>query len=245
MPQILNVAGYQFVPLSALHELRERLHRSARELSLFGTVLLSEEGINLFLAGPPEALRSWLIQLSAELDLTHFPVKESWSSAVPFRRLKVKVKREIIRMDHPAVRPADRRADPVDPATLKRWLDQGTDDEGRDLVLLDTRNGFEVDCGTFNGAVDWQIRRFTEFPDRVVQHQRDFENRRVVTFCTGGIRCEKAAIFMREAGVDHVVQLDGGILKYFEDVGDDHFNGTCFVFDERFSLDGSLVPTQP
>ena len=120
--------------------------------------------------------------------------------------------------------------------TLKRWLDQGHDDEGKPLVLLDTRNAFEVDFGTFDNAIDWRIGKFTEFPKALAEHREQLQGKRVVSFCTGGIRCEKAAILMHEEGLPDVLQLEGGILKYFEEVGGAHYSGDCFVFDGREAL---------
>jgi UPF0176 protein len=155
----------------------------------------------------------------------------------------VKVKGEIIRMNHPAIRPANGRAPAVTPTTVKRWLDQGHDDAGRPVVTLDTRNDFEVDEGTFVGAIDWRISKFTEFPQALRDHQADLKDKTVVSFCTGGIRCEKAAILMREVGLEHVYQLEGGILKYFEEVGGAHYSGGCFVFDERRALGANLQIT--
>src|SRR5699024_7613554 len=120
--------------------------------------------------------------------------------------------------------------------------DQGHDDDGRPVVLLDTRNAFEVDYGAFSDAIDWRIERFTQFPDAVRANRADLEGATVVSYCTGGIRCEKAVIFMRELGLDNVFQLDGGILKYFEEVGGDHYDGDCFVFDGREALAPDLTP---
>jgi UPF0176 protein len=151
-----------------------------------------------------------------------------------------KVKREIIRMDHPTIQPALGRAPAVAPATVKRWLDQGHDDNGRPVVTLDTRNDYEVDAGTFNGAIDWRLSKFTEFPQAVREHQAELMDKTVVSFCTGGIRCEKAAILMHELGMEHVYQIEGGILKYFEEVGSAHYTGGCFVFDERRAVDAQL-----
>jgi UPF0176 protein len=155
----------------------------------------------------------------------------------------VKVKREIIRMDHPTIRPEAGRAPAVDPTTLRRWLDAGRDDTGREVVLLDTRNAFEVDYGSFEGALDWRIERFTQFPDAATAAAAELQGKTVVSYCTGGIRCEKAAIYLREAGVD-AFQLDGGILGYFEQVGGEHWTGECFVFDEREALTPGLAPRQ-
>jgi UPF0176 protein len=155
----------------------------------------------------------------------------------------VKVKREIIRMDHPAIRPESGRAPAVDPAPLRRWLDDGVDERGHEVVLVDTRNAFEVDYGSFDGALDWRIERFTQFPDAAAAAAADLRGKTVVSYCTGGIRCEKAAIHLRELGVD-AYQLDGGILAYFEHVGGAHWNGECFVFDEREALTPGLAPRQ-
>lgn len=243
VPQVLNVAAYRFAPVADPHGLRDVLHAAARQHGLKGTILLAPEGVNLFLAGEAADVDAVLDLLRAQPGFEALEAKRSGSDEVPFRRLKVKVKREIIRMDHPAIVPAAGRAPAVEAATLRRWLDQGHDDEGRPVVTLDTRNAFEADHGTFEGAIDWRIAKFTEFPAAFDAHRHELEGKTVVSFCTGGIRCEKAALYMREAGLDHVWQLEGGILKYFEEAGGAHFRGGCFVFDEREALDPSLAPT--
>ncbi|MDP3170418.1 MAG: sulfurtransferase, partial [Polaromonas sp.] len=193
-------------------------------------------------AGGSSDIHDFLAWLRGDARFADLEVKQSWSTAQPFRKLLVKIKPEIIRMDHPAIRPTAGRAPSVDTATLKRWLDAGRDDKGRPVVTLDTRNDFEADVGTFRGAIDWRITKFTEFPQALLTHRHELQGKTVVSFCTGGIRCEKAAIFMREAGIDNVFQLDGGILKYFEDEGHAHFDGECFVFDERRAVDAALAP---
>lgn len=242
MNSVLNVSAYRFVALDDPAGLRGTLDQQAGALGLLGTILLASEGINLFLAGPPEAVRDFLQQLRSDARFAGLQAKESWSARQPFRKLRVKVKREIIHMNHPAIQPAAGRAPAVDSLTVKRWLDQGHDDEGRPVVTLDTRNAFEVDHGTFVGAIDWRLNKFSEFPGALQAHRSELEGKTVVSFCTGGIRCEKATILMREAGLDSVWQLDGGILRYFEDTGGAHFRGNCFVFDEREALDPDLVP---
>jgi UPF0176 protein len=239
---VLNISAYRFVAIDDPQALRTRLLDEARGLALLGTILLAHEGINLFLAGDAGAIREFLERLRADERFAGLEAKESWSAEPPFRKLLVKVKREIIRMNHPAIQPALGRAPAVDAATAKRWLDQGHDDEGRPVVTLDTRNAFEVDHGTFEGALDWRLAKFSDFPDALLAHRADLEGKTVVSFCTGGIRCEKAAIYMREAGLDHVWQLDGGILKYLDQTGGPHFRGDCFVFDEREALDADLRP---
>jgi UPF0176 protein len=240
---ILNISCYLFVSLPDPAALRERLHASAESLGLKGTVLIAEEGINLFLAGPAQAVRTWVDELRADDRLKALTPKESWSETQPFQRLKVKVKPEIIRMNHPAIRP-DRapRAPALTPATLARWLDQGHDDAGREIVMLDTRNGFEVDHGAFDGAIDWRLGKFSDFPAALAEHRDELAGKTVVSYCTGGIRCEKAAMVLEEQGLT-AWQLDGGILKYFEDTGGKHYHGNCFVFDEREALNPDLSPS--
>ena len=237
---ILNISAYKFVPLPDAATLRELLLRRAQALQLKGTILLAEEGINLFLAGPEWYVRGFVAQLHGDARFADIAPKESWSNRQPFKKMLVKLKREIIRMDHPTIHPEQGRAPAVSPATVKRWLDQGHDDAGRPVVTLDTRNDFEVDAGTFVGAIDWRITKFTEFPQAVRKHQAELQDKTVVSFCTGGIRCEKAAILMHDLGLPHVYQLEGGILKYFEEVGGAHYTGGCFVFDERRAVDVEL-----
>ena len=244
MRKVLNVSAYKFVELDDCAALRDRLFATADADGLKRTILLATEGINLFLAGEPARLRGFLAGLQSDPRLADLPIKESESQRQPFGRLKVKVKREIIRMDHPAIRPQDARAPSVDAPTLRRWLDQGHDDTGRPVVTLDTRNAFEVDHGTFEGAIDWRLGKFSDFPAAVRAHKAQLEGKTIVSFCTGGIRCEKAAIVLREAGLSHALQLEGGILRYFEEAGGAHWQGRCFVFDEREALDPALAPAR-
>lgn len=241
MPEVLNVSAYLFTQLTDAAQLRPVLRERAVAAGLKGTIILAEEGINLFLAGDADAVREFLDDLRADARFAALTAKESWSQDQPFRKMLVKHKREIIRMDHPTIRPEAGRAPAVAPATLRRWLDQGHDDEGREVVMLDTRNAFEVDYGGFDGALDWRIDRFTQFPDAVAAHRDDLAGKTVVSYCTGGIRCEKAAIHLREEGVE-AWQLDGGILGWFEHVGGDHYRGDCFVFDDREALAADLAP---
>ena len=238
---ILNISAYLFTALNDTASLRESIRSQAGAAALKGTVLLAEEGINLFLAGQADALRDFVAWLKRDARFAELEPKESWSREVPFGKLLVKVRREIIRMNHPTIQPAAGRHPAIDAKTLARWLDQGHDDEGRPVLMLDTRNAFEVEQGRFRGAIDWQIHKFSDFPRALLKHRDELQGKTVVSYCTGGIRCEKAALLMAEAGVDHVLQLDGGILKYFEDTSGQHFDGTCFVFDAREAVDASLA----
>jgi UPF0176 protein len=243
--RILNLSAYAFVALDRLAERRQELHHRGLEHGLKGTVLLAAEGINLFVAGAEAGVRAWLAALRQEPLLAALDAKESWSDTLPFRHLRVKVKREIIRMDQPQLRPAAGRAPAVTAATLARWLDAGRDDAGHAVVMLDTRNGFEVDAGAFDGALDWRLGKFSDFPAALAAHRDQLEGRTVVSYCTGGIRCEKAALAMREAGLEHVYQLDGGVLRYFEQLpAAPHWHGRCFVFDGRETLGPDLEPAR-
>jgi UPF0176 protein len=241
--QILNISCYKFVALPDAQDLQQPCLDQALMRQLKGTILIAEEGINFFLAGQADDVRGFVAWLRADARFADLAPKESWSASQPFRKMLVKVKHEIIRMNHPSIRPEQGRAPAVTPATAQRWLSQGHDDEGRPVVTLDTRNQFEVDAGTFKNAINWGITKFTEFPEAVQSHLAELQDKTVISFCTGGIRCEKAAIYMRNAGLPHVYQLEGGILKYFEEVGNDHYEGGCFVFDERRAVGADLSAT--
>ena len=236
----LNISAYLFVSLTDTVALRESVRSQADARQLKGTVLLAEEGINLFLAGPDEAVRGFLSWLQTDRRFKPLQAKESHTDSVPFKKLRVKVKPEIIRMNHPTIKPEAERAPAVDAKTVARWLRSGFDDAGQAVVMLDTRNAFEVARGSFNGAVHWNLGKFSDFPKAALAHAAQLHGKTVVTYCTGGIRCEKAALFMAQAGMQNVLQLDGGILKYFEAAGAEHFDGTCFVFDEREALKADL-----
>lgn len=238
----LNISAYKFVPLPDAHQVRDALYTAAHGLGLRGTVLLAEEGINLFLAGEPGSVREWVARLRSDSRFSDVEPKESFSTSVPFRKLLVKVKREIIRMNMPAIQPAAGRAPALPPATLARWLQQGHDDDGVPVVMLDTRNGFEVDEGAFDGAIDWRLTKFSDFPDALRARASELAGRTVVSYCTGGIRCEKAAIVAQQLGIERVWQLDGGILKYLETTDAPGWHGQCFVFDERRGVDAQLRP---
>lgn len=240
----VNIAAYKFITFNDTVEKRPEFRALCEELGLKGTILLSPEGINLFLAGLREPIDRFLAWLRSDERFADLQVKESYSDRQPFTRMLVKLKREIITMKHPLIKPEEGRAPAVDAQTLKRWLDQGHDDAGKPVVMLDTRNAFEVDVGTFDDTVDYRIEKFSEFPEVIAQHKEEYAGKTVVTFCTGGIRCEKAAIHMHNVGFDSVYQLEGGILKYFEEVGGAHYKGDCFVFDYRTALNPKLEATE-
>jgi len=221
-PQYVNISAYKFITFDDTAEKRPEYLAICKQLNLKGTILLTPEGINLFLAGLRHEIDGFMDWLHSDVRFADVVAKESLSDTQPFTKLLVKLKAETITMRMPLIRPEDGRAPFVKPATLKRWLDQGHDDEGRPVVMVDTRNAFEVDVGTFDNTVDFRINKFTEFPAVIAANKESLNDKTVVTFCTGGIRCEKAAIHMQNVGYEHVYQLEGGILKYFEEVGGAH-----------------------
>lgn len=235
MSRIVNIAAYQFAYLDSLPQLRRDLFELCRQQRLKGTILLSEEGINLFVAGQRVGIDALLARLRETPAIAGLQFKESLSADYPFNRLLVKIKREIIPFGVAGIDPRHYTSPRLSPRELKQWLD-----DGRPVTLLDTRNDFEVRAGTFRSAVAIGIEDFRNFPAAVERLPEDLKRRPVVTFCTGGIRCEKAAPYLETVGFEEVYQLDGGILKYFEECGDAHFQGDCFVFDKRVALDASL-----
>jgi RluA family pseudouridine synthase len=232
---VTNISTYRFAPLTGLKSLREELQASCKAWGLKGTILLSTEGINLFVAGAAESIDLLLAKLRSIHGLEELTPKVSLSDTQPFNRMLVRLKKEIISFGVEAVRPADYTSPKIAPKELKRWLD-----EGKPVTLLDTRNDYEVKLGTFKGAIDPDIKTFRGFPDAVRNLPEELKDQPVVMFCTGGIRCEKAGPFMEMEGFKNIYQLDGGILKYFEECGGDHYDGDCFVFDQRVGVDPAL-----
>jgi UPF0176 protein len=237
---IVNIAAYKFIALDAneLLALQTTLKEKAQVCELKGTILLSAEGMNLMLAGARDNIRAFqqfLAEIPAFTDLTY---KESLSEDWPFNRLIVRSKKEIIRMDCDEVQPVVEKADYVSPQTLQQWYEQQ-----RDMVIIDTRNDYEVSLGTFEQALDLKLTTFSEFPQAIENLPEWMKEKPVVTFCTGGIRCEKAALLLRKKGFREVYQLEGGILNYFAQCGGEHFRGECFVFDNRVAVNPRLRET--
>ncbi|MFC5577882.1 sulfurtransferase [Lysobacter niabensis] len=239
---ILNIAAYHFVPVDDPAALAAQVRELAEAGDLRGTVLVAGEGINVFLAGAESAIQVFLDALRSDPRFADIVVKESRSRRQPFARLKVKLKQEIIAFRRDNASPLVGRAPAVAPEDLARWIERGEDDSGRRLVLLDTRNREEIGYGTFSGALTLPIDNFTDLPEALTPHRSALADAVVVSFCTGGIRCEKAALWMQAEGMANVLQLEGGILGYFERVGGYGYDGRCFVFDERVALDAELKP---
>jgi UPF0176 protein len=234
-------ALYQFVPLPDFRELKDPLHKLCLDLGIRGTLLLAQEGINGTVAGSHEAIDALMTELREGAlfmgRLDNLELKFSTATEMPFKRMKVRLKKEIVTLGDPQTDPLRRVGTYVTPAEWNRLLEEPG------IVLLDTRNDFEVELGTFEGAVDPRIKRFSEFKDFVKNELDPAQHRKVAMFCTGGIRCEKASSYMLAQGFEEVFHLKGGILKYLEEVPETErrWNGGCFVFDERVALGHGLV----
>jgi UPF0176 protein len=239
MAAMINIAGYKFVTLHDPKSLRNRLLPLCKQWDLKGTILLSTEGINLFVAGPRESVELLLKELRSQPGLADLEVKASESMEQPFRRMLVRIKKEIIAFGVDGIDPSKKTSPKLPPKTLKQWLD-----EGRPVTLLDTRNNYEVKLGTFKSALPIGIDHFRDFPAGARKLPHVLKEQPIVMFCTGGIRCEKAGPFMEREGFKKVFQLEGGILKYFEECGGAHYQGECFVFDQRVGVDASLHETE-
>ena len=233
-----NISTYRFAPLTHLKPLRESLLEKCKGWGLKGTILLSTEGINMFVAGPREKIDLLMQEIWKIPGLEGLAPKYSESAHQPFTRMLVRIKKEIIAFGVEGIDPAKRTSPKLKAAELKKWLD-----EGRPLTLLDTRNDYEVKLGTFDKALPIGVDHFRDFPSAVAKLPEKMKDEPIVMFCTGGIRCEKAGPYMESVGFKHIFQLDGGILKYFEEVGGAHYQGDCFVFDQRVGVDPSLAET--
>ena len=246
MPRFLTAALYKFVEMPDFAALQPPLLAYCEAHHVKGTLLLAPEGINGTIAGPEAGVRTVLAYLRADPRLTLLEHKEAWSEEIPFYRMKVRLKREIVTMGVPDVHPALMAGEYVKPQDWNSLVaDPG-------VVLVDTRNDYEVSIGTFEGAINPETASFSELPGWVEREMLaggklapvDGKNPRVAMFCTGGIRCEKSTALLRSKGFDEVYHLEGGILKYLETVPQlqSRWQGECFVFDERVSVGHGLEP---
>ena len=237
--EIVNIAGYRFVDLEDRDELRQPFRFICEKLNLKGTILLSRNGINFFLAGDKKSIDSYIEFLESDKRFVDIPLKISYTDYQPFRRMLVRLKKEIISLGLDEVRPAEFTALNIKPQELKNMLDKN-----EDLVILDTRNDYETRVGLFENAIDLNLSTFRDFPEAILDLPEEYKTKQIVMYCTGGIRCEKASVVMMNAGFENVKQLEGGVLGYFEETDGSHWNGDCFVFDQRVALDTELNETE-
>ncbi len=235
--QYTVAAMYLFVRIPDFEAIQPKLLAFCRGQEIKGTLLLAEEGINGTVAGTREGIDALLNYLKSDERLAGIEHKEALSDDLPFHRMKVKLKKEIVTMGQPNIKPIDTAEVRVEP---KDWNALISDPE---VLVLDTRNDYEIQIGTFKNAISPDTTNFREFPDYVKDKLDPAKNKKVAMFCTGGIRCEKACAYMKEQGFDEVYQLNGGILKYLEEVESEEslWEGECFVFDSRVSVDHELA----
>ncbi len=236
-PPFHVAALYRFCRLERFEALRETLFAACEEHHIKGTLLLAREGINGTVAGSEAGVAALVAHLRSIPEFEGLDVKYSIAAAMPFRRMKVRLKREIVTMGVDAVDPLQSAGTYVAPADWNALISDP------DTLVIDTRNGYEVSLGTFRGAVDPGTASFREFPRWVERHRAELDGRKVAMFCTGGIRCEKATAYVKALGIEEVFHLKGGILKYLEEVpaAESLWQGECFVFDERVSVAHGLA----
>jgi len=236
MSQIVVAALYKFVSLPDYKGKRDALLAYCQSQDVWGTLLLAEEGINGTIAGPRGGIDSVLAYLRADERLVDLEHKESFCEENPFLRMKVKLKKEIVTLGVEGVSPTNAVGQYVKPEDWNALISDP------DVVVVDTRNDYECEIGSFKGAIDPQTESFREFPEYVEKNLDPAKHKKVAMFCTGGIRCEKSTSYMLEQGFDEVYHLQGGILKYLEEVPAEEslWEGECFVFDERVAVKHNL-----
>ena len=236
--KVVNIAGYRFVDLQDRDQLREPFLKRCEELHLKGTILLSPNGINFSLSGSQESVDGYLEFLESDERFAGIPLKITYNDYQPFRRMLVRLKKEIISLGMDDIRPLEFTGPNIKPIELQEMLDNE-----EEVIVLDTRNDYEVRVGTFKNAIDLNIPSFRDFPQAVSNLPEEFKTKPIVMFCTGGIRCEKASAVMLKSGFENVKQLEGGVLDYFKDTDASHWDGDCFVFDDRVAVDKGLNET--
>ncbi len=239
MSQVINISGYKFIKIVNPIALRPRLRNKCLSLNLKGTILVSPEGINIVMAGTQENIDAFTNFLTSDERFADMAFKYSPSDHQPFNRMLVRLKKEIIAFGEDDLDPINNPAPFVKPKVLEKWLD-----EGKDIVFLDTRNDYEVKLGTFKNALTPHMDSFKDFKEVVADLDDSLKEKTIVTFCTGGVRCEKAAPYMIKKGFKDVHQIDGGVLKYFEECGGKYWQGDCFVFDHRVAVSPTLKETE-
>ena len=237
--EFLNVAGYKFEPLENLDSLIPEFQNKCDELGLKGSVYLSPNGINFSIAGTEKNIDTYIEFMEEDSRFRDIPLKKTFSETQPFRRMKVRLKKEIISLGRDDIDPRELTGDYISPRELFEMYETK-----EDVIVLDTRNEYETRVGLFENAVDLQLDTFRDFPSAIETLPEEYKDKQIVMYCTGGIRCEKASAVMMKAGFSDVKQLEGGVLDYFKETGGAYWNGDCFVFDERVALDKELKETE-
>ena len=236
MDPLLVAAFYKFVQLTDLASLQDQIESCCRKNNVLGIVLLAQEGINSTIAGSREGVVKVLEFIRQDSRFSDLEWKESFANKQPFRKLRVRLKKEIVTMGIPEIDPSQLVGTYVKPADWNALI------RDPDVIVIDARNNYETEIGTFTGAVNPDLDSFSQLPSWLEEKIDAGEQPRVAMFCTGGIRCEKSTAFLKQAGVKEVYHLQGGILKYLEEVPEDEslWEGECFVFDQRVAVGHGL-----
>ena len=237
--EFLNVAGYKFEPLENLDSVIPEFQNKCDELGLKGSVYLSPNGINFSIAGTEADIDTYIKFMEEDARFKDIPLKKTFSETQPFRRMKVRLKKEIISLGRDDINPSELTGNYISPKELFEMYEKK-----EDVIVLDTRNEYETRVGIFENAIDLQLDTFRDFPSAIETLPEEYKDKQIVMYCTGGIRCEKASAVMMKAGFSDVKQLEGGVLDYFKETGGAYWNGDCFVFDERVALDKELNETE-
>ena len=235
---IANITGYKFTPIDDELLLRETILKISTDLNLKGTVLISSKGLNFSVSGTKRNIDNFIIFIHSDKRFSDIDIKITYNKYQPFRKMLVRIKKEIISMGVEEINPHQFTGQKISPKELNNKLDKN-----EEIVLLDTRNEYEVRLGTFKNAIDLDLDSFRDFPEEIEKLREELNGKEIVMFCTGGIRCEKASALMLENGFENIKQIEGGVINYFKETGGKHWNGDCFVFDDRVALNKNLVET--
>ena len=235
---ISNITGYKFTPITNTKSLQEEILKHSKRLGLKGTVLISQKGLNFSIAGEIESCKNFITFLRSDKRFSDIDIKKTYNEYQPFRKMLVRIKKEIISMGVDQIDPFTFTGEKISPKELHKKLNNK-----EDIILLDTRNEYEVRLGTFENALDLNLDSFRDFPKEIKNLKEEMKDKEIVMFCTGGVRCEKASALMLKNGFKDVKQIDGGVINYFKETGGAFWKGDCFVFDDRVALDKELKET--
>ena len=235
---ISNITGYKFTPITNTKSLQEEILKHSKRLGLKGTVLISQKGLNFSIAGEIESCNNFITFLRSDKRFSDIDIKKTYNEYQPFRKMLVRIKKEIISMGVEQIDPFTFTGEKISPKELHKKLNNK-----EDIILLDTRNEYEVRLGTFENALDLNLDSFRDFPKEIKNLKQEMKDKEIVMFCTGGVRCEKASALMLKNGFKDVKQIDGGVINYFKETGGAFWKGDCFVFDDRVALDKELKET--
>lgn len=235
-PFFINISGYRFTPIDNPDQTLKDFNSLCADLAVMGSIYIASEGVNIGLSGNILEIQTFRRRLQEHTAFQNIRFHELYSTQMPYRKMTIKTRTELVPIEDPTIKVGDFDHQYLAPQELKQWLD-----EGRDFILLDMRNDFEFQLGTFDSATQLDLRRFRKLQTKDEQIQELPKDKPIVTFCTGGIRCEKAGPYLEKQGLDNIYQLHGGIIEYLRQTKGAHWHGNCFVFDDRVSINHELA----